>query len=101
VQALVIPIADRHNEYAERVAKELLAAGIRVDVDDRREGMRAKIRDAQLQKTPYMLIVGDKEVQAEQVAVRVRNGQDLGARPIAEFRELALRLIAEKSLELT
>jgi threonyl-tRNA synthetase len=101
VQAVVIPIADRHNDYAERVAQELGAAGLRVEVDGRREGMRAKIRDAQLQKTPYMLIVGDKEAQAEQIAVRVRTGQDLGPRPIAEFRELALRLIAEKSRELT
>lgn len=101
VQAVVIPIADRHNDYAERVAQQLGAAGLRVEVDGRREGMRAKIRDAQLQKTPYMLIVGDKEAQAEQIAVRVRNGQDLGPRPIAEFRDLATRLSAEKSLELT
>jgi threonyl-tRNA synthetase len=101
VQAVVIPIADRHNGYAERVAQDLGAAGLRVEVDGRREGMRAKIRDAQSQKTPYMLIVGDKEEQAGQIAVRVRTGQDLGPRPLAEFRDLALRLIAEKSLELT
>lgn len=100
VQAVVIPIADRHNEYAERVAQELLVAGLRVEVDGRREGMRAKIRDAQVQKIPYMLVVGDKEAQGDQVAVRVRNGQDLGPRPIAEFRELATRLVAEKSLGL-
>jgi threonyl-tRNA synthetase len=100
VQAVVIPIADRHNDYAEQVAKELQAAGLRVEVDGRREGMRAKIRDAQLQKTPYMLVVGDKETQAGQVAVRVRTGQDLGPKPVSEFRELATRLAAEKSLEL-
>jgi threonyl-tRNA synthetase len=100
VQAVVIPIADRHNDYAEQVAKELQAAGLRVEVDGRREGMRAKIRDAQLQKTPYMLVVGDKESQAGQVAVRVRTGQDLGPKPVSEFRELATRLAAEKSLEL-
>jgi threonyl-tRNA synthetase len=100
VQAVVIPIADRHNDYAEQVAADLRASGLRVDVDSRREGMRAKIRDAQLQKTPYMLVVGDKEAEAGQVAVRARTGQDLGPKPVAEFRDMAARLIAEKSLAL-
>jgi threonyl-tRNA synthetase len=101
VQAMVIPIADRHNEYAEHVATELRAAGIRVEVDGRRESMRAKIRDAQLQKTPYMLVVGDKEATTGQASVRIRNGQDLGSKPLTEFAALATRLIAEKSLELS
>ncbi len=100
VQTVLIPIADRHNTYAERVAAELRVDGIRVEIDARREGMRAKIRDAQLQKVPYMLVVGDKEEQQSRVAVRLRTGQDLGPKPVAEFVAQATRLIASKSLEL-
>jgi len=85
VQAVVIPIADRHNEFAQRVRRELVDAGLRVDVDQRTERMNAKIRDAQLQKVPYMLVVGDREAQAEAAAVRLRNGEDLGAMPLAEI----------------
>ncbi len=84
VQATVIPIADRHIEYARRVADELRAAELRVEVDERGERMQAKIRDAQLQKVPYMLVVGDKEAQAESVAVRCRSGEDLGALPLSQ-----------------
>ncbi|MCL5946930.1 MAG: His/Gly/Thr/Pro-type tRNA ligase C-terminal domain-containing protein, partial [Chloroflexi bacterium] len=100
VQAVVIPIADRHNDYAERVASQLREQGIRLEVDTRRESMRAKIRDAQLQKTPYMLIVGDREQEAEAVAVRVRTGQDLGSQPLATFLAMAQSLIRSKSTQL-
>ena len=65
VQAMVIPIADRHVEYADKVLQKLKAAGIRAEVDSRGERMNAKIRDAQMQKIPYMLVVGDKEAAAE------------------------------------
>jgi threonyl-tRNA synthetase len=82
VQAIVIPIADRHIEYADKVVDELRAAGFRVEMDARGERMQAKIRDAQLQKIPYMLIVGDRERDAEAVAVRHRDGSDLGALPL-------------------
>jgi threonyl-tRNA synthetase len=82
VQAVVIPIADRHVEYAQRVADELRASGLRAEVDGRGERMQAKIRDAQLQKVPYMLVVGDREQEAEAVAVRRRDGSDLGALPL-------------------
>jgi threonyl-tRNA synthetase len=82
VQAVVIPIADRHVEYAQRVADELRASGLRAEVDERGERMQAKIRDAQLQKVPYMLVVGDREQEAEAVAVRRRDGSDLGALPL-------------------
>jgi threonyl-tRNA synthetase len=85
VQAAVIPIADRHVEYACAVARELDEADIRVEVDDRNERMNAKIRDAQLQKLPYMLVVGDKEMEANTVNVRLRSGENLGALPIAEL----------------
>jgi len=85
VQAVVIPIADRHAEYAETVRQRLTEAGLRVEVDRRSERMQAKIRDAQLQKVPYMLVVGDKEAEAEAVAVRSRDRGDLGPRPLGEF----------------
>lgn len=87
IQATLIPIADRHVEYAEKVAAQLREAGVRVDVDQRSERMNAKIRDAQLQKIPYMLVVGDREAEAEQVAVRMRSGEDLGALSIEAFLE--------------
>ncbi|MCH7512162.1 MAG: threonine--tRNA ligase [Chloroflexi bacterium] len=82
VQAIVIPIADRHIEYAQKVIDDLQAAGLRVELDDRGERMQAKIRDAQLQKIPYMLIVGDREQEADAVAVRQRDGANLGALPL-------------------
>ncbi len=99
VQAAVIPIADRHTPYAQQVAEELRAAGFRVEVDERSERMQAKIRDAQLQKVPYMLVVGDREAEAHAAAVRLRSGEDLKALPIADVMarmadEVARKVIA-------
>ncbi|MBA2362570.1 MAG: threonine--tRNA ligase, partial [Chloroflexia bacterium] len=88
VQAVVIPIADRHAAYAETVAATLRAENIRVEVDARSERMQHKIRDAQMQKTPYMLVVGDREAVAEAAAVRLRDGTDLKAQPLAEVIRL-------------
>jgi threonyl-tRNA synthetase len=85
VQAVVIPIADRHVDYANQVKDRLTTAGLRADVDRRTERMQAKIRDAQLQKVPYMLIVGDKEAEAGAVATRSRDRGDLGPVPLDEF----------------
>jgi threonyl-tRNA synthetase len=82
VQAVVIPIADRHIEFAQRVVDDMRAEGLRVEIDARSERMQAKIRDAQMQKVPYMLVVGDREQEAESVAVRQRSGEDLGALPV-------------------
>ena len=79
IQVVVIPIADRHLSYAHQVAGELRDCGIRVQVDDRSERMNLKIREAQLGKVPYMLIVGDKELDALEVSLRLRNGEDLGS----------------------
>jgi threonyl-tRNA synthetase len=84
VQAAVIPIADRHTPYAQQVAEELRSAGFRIEVDERSERMQAKIRDAQLQKVPYMLVVGDREAEAHAAAVRLRSGEDLKALAIAD-----------------
>ena len=82
VQAVIIPIADRHVDYANEVAAELRKAKIRVEVDSRNERMQGKIRDAQLKKVPYMLVVGDREAEAKAAAVRVRGGGDLGSMPL-------------------
>jgi threonyl-tRNA synthetase len=87
VQAVLIPIADRHIPYAQAVAESLEAAGVRVEVDDRGERMNAKIRDAQKQKVPYMLVVGDKEEESDQVALRLRSGKNPGAMSLEAFLE--------------
>jgi len=85
VQAVLIPIADRHNEYAAKVADQLKAAGLRVEVNRSSDRMSAKIRDAQGQKVPYMLVMGDKEMEAGAVALRLRSGEDLGAISVDAF----------------
>jgi threonyl-tRNA synthetase len=100
VQALVIPIADRHLDYAERVVERLRAAGLRVEVDRRAERMQAKVRDAQLQKVPYMLVVGDMEAESEAVSLRLRTNENIGAVPLAEFIAVASRLDKERSQDL-
>jgi threonyl-tRNA synthetase len=84
VQARVLPIADRHADYAREVANELEAAGIRVEVDDRTESIGKKIRDGELHKVPYMLVVGDQEQSDGGVAVRRHREGDLGAKPVSE-----------------
>ena len=85
VQAVVIPIADRHIGYAQELKARLEASNVRVDVDDGNDRMNAKIRNAQLQKVPYMLVVGDREIEAGAAAVRLRSGDDLGAVPVDEI----------------
>ncbi len=100
VQAMVIPIADRHQEYANKVVAQLKEAGMRVEVDTRGERMNAKIRDAQLQKIPYMLVVGDKEAASEAASVRLRTNVDLKAMPVTQFIERVKNIIDSKSLEL-
>jgi len=96
VQAVVISIADRHIEYARRVADALREAGLRAEVDERGERMQAKIRDAQLQKVPYMLVVGDREAAAGTAAVRLRSGEELGGRALTEVIGRMQGEVAEK-----
>jgi threonyl-tRNA synthetase len=96
VQAVLVPIADRHVEYAAAVAKKLKAAGLRVQLDERSERMNAKIRDAQMQKIPYMLVVGDKEMEQNQVALRLRSGENPGPMAVENFLELAKQDIQNK-----
>jgi threonyl-tRNA synthetase len=97
VQAVVLPITDRHLDYARQVAARLKSAGVRAHVDDRKEKVNLKIREAQLQKVPYMLVVGDREAAAGAVSVRNRRHGDLGAQPLEEFLATIERLIAEKT----
>jgi len=85
VQAVVLPISDRHLEYASGVRDQLAAAGLRVELDDRQEKIGYKIREAQLQKVPYMLVAGDREAAEGTVSVRSRSGGDLGARAVSAF----------------
>ena len=85
VQAAVLPISDKHVTYAREVADELRRANVRVNLDDRNEKLNARIRDAQLQKIPFMLVVGDREAASRGVAVRRRDTGDAGFRPLTEF----------------
>jgi threonyl-tRNA synthetase len=86
VQAVVLPITERQNDYAKQVLEKLLDAGVRAELDDRNEKLQSKIRDAQLQKVPYMLVIGGKEAEAGTVSVRHRAKGDLGPRPLEQFR---------------
>jgi threonyl-tRNA synthetase len=94
-QATIIPIADRHLDYAFEVLKKLKAAGIRAQVDERSERMNAKIRDAQREKVPYMLVIGDQEVEGGKVALRLRSGENPGAVPLDEFITRAQKEISD------
>jgi len=97
VQAVIIPITDSHLDYAYDVVKKLKAAGIRAEVASDNARMNAKIRKAQKQKIPYMLIVGDAEMEADAVALRMRDGEDKGAIPVSDFVVLAKEAIANRS----
>jgi len=100
VQVGLVPISERHQEYAKKVEAELKAAGLRVEVDDRNEKMNAKIRDFANQKTPYILVFGDKEEAAGSVSVRTRAKGDQGSVPLADFIAKCKGLVESQSLEL-
>ncbi|MDO8576901.1 MAG: threonine--tRNA ligase [Candidatus Daviesbacteria bacterium] len=97
VQVQIIPIADRHQKYAQNVLEQIKASNIRTEVDNRQETMQAKIRDAQAQKIPYMIIVGDREEKDNKIAVRTRAGQNLSALPVQEFIDKINREIESKA----
>jgi threonyl-tRNA synthetase len=97
IQVMIIPIADRHIEYGQKLLEQLKSSNIRAEVDDRSEKMQGKIRDAQLQKIPYMVIVGDKEIEDNKVAVRNRAGEDLGQMGSEEFLDKIKKEIEEKA----
>lgn len=97
VQAIIIPIADRHIDYAHQTGNELKGEGIRTEIDDRSERMNLKIREAQLQKIPYMLIVGDKEVASSGVSLRLRSGEDIGLETLPQVKVRIKTAIEAKS----
>jgi threonyl-tRNA synthetase len=99
VQIVVLPITDRINDYAQEVARGLREAGLRVEVNMRSDKIGAKIRDAQLQKIPFMLVLGDREMEQQQVAVRERTKGDIGAMSIDEFKQMATRLVKTRALK--
>ncbi len=100
VQAVLIPITDDQAEYAGAVGNELRQRGFRVEIDTGRDRMQAKIRSAQMQKVPFMLVIGKREAEAGTVAVRARSGEDLGAMTVAEFTALLSDLTESKSLSI-
>ncbi|HSV32876.1 MAG TPA: threonine--tRNA ligase, partial [Pyrinomonadaceae bacterium] len=99
VQVAVLPITDRINEYGETIMQELRRAGLRVELNVRSDKIGAKIRDAQLQKVPFMLVLGDREVEEGKVAVRERTKGDIGAMSLEEFKQMAQRLVETRALK--
>jgi len=98
LQVAVLPITDRVNEYAEKVALELRGAGFRVETNLKSEKIGAKIRDSQMQKVPFMLVLGDREMEQGNVAVRERAKGDVGVMSIEEFKTMARRLVDSRAL---
>lgn len=98
VQVKVLPIAERHLDYGKKVIEELKKSGIRAELDDRSETLGNKIRNAQAEKVAYMFIVGDKEIENNAVAVRKRNGEDLGSKGLGDFIKVIVNEITEKSI---
>ena len=96
VQVVVVPIADRHVAYCTDVADRLIDAGLRVEIDQRAERMNRKIRDAQLQKIPYMLIAGERDIEAEQVSVRLRTGGDVGGQSVEQFLTSVMPIVESR-----
>jgi threonyl-tRNA synthetase len=99
VQITVLPITDRINDYAEKIANELKESGFRVEANLKSDKIGAKIRDAQLNKVPFMLVLGDKELEENKVAVRERKAGDIGAMTLNEFKEMARKLKKNRALE--
>ena len=98
LQVIVLPIADRHNDFGKEVVALLEGAGLKVKLDDRVEKLNYKIREAQLQKVPYMLVIGDREAAERAVSVRSKAKGDLGARPVDQFVTDALAEVRSKAL---
>ncbi len=98
VQVAILPITDRINDYAESVAKELKAAGLRVESNLKSDKIGAKIRDAQINKVPFMIVLGDKELEENKITLRERKAGDLGAMSLEEFMEMAKRLMETRAI---
>ena len=96
-QVKILPISDKFMDYAETVRKQLKAAGVRVSIDDRHEKIGKKIRDTELLRVPYMLVIGEKEVNEGKISIRRQGKGDSGAVPVAEFIQVISREIADRS----
>ena len=99
VQVKVLPVTDRAAEYAKDIAAKLDARGFRVEVDSRNEKIGKKIREATLEKIPYMLVVGDRDMENQTVSVRHRSGEDLGAMSLDEFAAMLKEVVDTKSMK--
>jgi threonyl-tRNA synthetase len=99
VHAVVLPISEKHQDYAREVAAALSAAHLRIELDDRNEKLNARIRDAQLAKTPFMLVVGEREAASRSVSVRRRDSGDTGAASLDDFIRLARRLVDSRAVK--
>ena len=97
VQVIILPITDKLASYGQDIVDELKSKNVRVNLDDRKETLQAKIRDATLQKIPYLIIVGEKEAKSKTLTVRTRKGKDLGQKRLAEFSDLVLSDIDNRS----
>jgi threonyl-tRNA synthetase len=100
VQIMIIPVADAHNEFAQDIANQLTALGIRASIDSRGEKLGYRIREAQMQKTPYMLVVGDKEMEGGDLALRVRDSGDVAQISLSDLKEKLLNKIKTKEIGL-
>jgi threonyl-tRNA synthetase len=100
VQVVILPVTERHRAYSQRALAQLVSAGVRAELDDSSNTLGKRVRQAQLMKVPYMLVAGDREEQAEQVAVRLRSGEDRGAQPLDAFIQAITKKIASRSSEL-
>jgi threonyl-tRNA synthetase len=101
VQAVVLPVSEKFADYGEEVRRRLAESGVRVELDSRNEKLGYRIREAQMQKTPFMLVVGAREKEAGEVALRLRTGDDLGAVSIAKVAERISALSRSRAKELT
>jgi threonyl-tRNA synthetase len=99
VQAVVLPISEKHADYAHKITEQLRAARVRVQLDERNEKLNSRIRDAQLQKIPLMLVVGDRETEAQGVAVRKRDTGDAGFKTLGDFIPWVRDLIDTKAVK--
>jgi threonyl-tRNA synthetase len=97
VQAVIIPIADRHVDYARKIERDFRNDGIRVQTDDRSERMNFKIREAELEKIPFMLVIGDKEMASSSVSLRLRSGENLGMDTLVQVKSAIMAAIEAKS----
>jgi len=100
VQVAIIPIADRHITFAKKIASDLLTNDFRVETNTQATRMNAKIRDAQIKKIPYMLVIGDREIEQDTISIRLRTGKSLGTMPYANFKTLLQKINESRSLDL-